>query len=130
MFRPFALIVCCLLLTACHKAEKGVWQAYVERGEKPGLGMELTRGSHGLEGVVCIMDANKPGDFAAAQRYPIQIQREQPDNVFFVVFFAPHQPDRVILKLNEPIAGTEFHGVMQSADGRGDPITFDFKRVK
>jgi len=130
MLRPFAIIVCCLLLTACHKVEKGTWQAYVDRGDKPSLGMELTRGGHGLEGAVYILDANKPGDFAAGQRFPIQVQRDQPDNVFFVVFFAPHEPDRVILKLNEPISGPEFHAVMQSADGRGDPITFDFKRVK
>jgi len=131
MLRKFAILASCLLLAACGpKGEKGTWQAYVDRGDKPSLGLELTRDGHGLTGAVLILDANKPGDFAGGQRYPIEVQREQPDNVFFVVFFAPHQPDRVILKLKEPIAGPHFHATMQSADGRGDPIDFDFQRVK
>jgi hypothetical protein len=129
MFRHFAIIACCLLLIGCHKEEKGVWQAYVARGDNPGLGMELDSDGHHLAGAVYIMDANKPGDFAAGQKYPIQIQSELPNRVVFVVFFAPHQPDIVALKLNGPVAGPSFHGVMQSADGRGDPINFDFQRV-
>ena len=129
MFRKLIIIACCLLFTACHKQERGLWRAYVDRGDKPPLGMELTRDSHGLGGAVYLMDPNKPGDFAAGQRFPIAVQRERPEDIFFVVFFAPHQPDRVILKLTGPIAGPEFHAVMQSADGRGDPIDFDFQRV-
>ncbi len=130
MFRKFIIITGCLFLAACHKEEKGDWQAYVDRGDKPPLGMELIRDSHGLSGAVYILDPNKPGDFNAGQHYPIQVQRERPQDVFFIVFFAPHQPDRVILTLKEPIAGPEFHAVMQSADGRGDPVDFDFKRVR
>jgi hypothetical protein len=131
MFRQITILLSCLLLAACGaKGEKGLWRASVERGDKPGLGMELSREPKGLVGAIYIMNPDKPGDFSVAQRYPIEVQRERPQDVFFVVFFAPHQPDRVLLKLNGPIAGPHFHAVMQSADGRGDPIDFDFERVK
>lgn len=121
----------CVFLASC--APSGLtpetWRASEDNGCKPGIGMELVKRDAGVSGAVFILDPNKPHDFTAGRRCPMQFQRQEPQDLYFTVEILPERTDKMHLHLASPLAGELIKAILQMEDGSGSPVNYEFRRT-
>lgn len=106
------------------------WRASVGNGDKPGIGIELTRRKGELIGRMFLLEPDRPQDFAAGSSRRMQIYRATDTEIHFAVDWQPNVRDVMILRLSSPLQGKRVHGVLDSIDGLDTPRHYDFVRTK
>lgn len=96
-------------------------------GDKPGIGIELSRTPHRVSGFMFILEPSKPHDFDAGLRLRMEIHSSTKQEIRFAV---RGMPDEMVLRLFSPLAGSSFHGELQSADGKDSPTEYEFMRIR
>lgn len=129
MRRLFLLLVFTMTLAACGPKIKGTWRASHPNADSPALAIELVRNGKKYNGAMFLLDPNRPTDFTTGKSYPMTVQSADDHEIHYTVEFLPHEPDELVLKLSKPVDGVSFHAVMETVDGRGSPVEFDFERV-
>ena len=127
------ILALCLLTAGCSSLSStgtGTWRASVSHGDKPGIGIELTRRTDGLTGYMFLMHPDRPHDFAAGSRRPMQIIRTTDTEIRFRVDMLPDVHDEMILRLSSPLQGRRVHGVLESVDHSGTPRDYEFVRKR
>jgi hypothetical protein len=108
----------------------GTWRASVGNGDKPGIGIELSRTGNEIRGFIYLLDPNKAHDFTAGSRFPMEIHQTKEREIWFAVNWFPDRHEELVLRLNTPLSSNSVHAVLQSADGKDDPRDFEFIRIK
>jgi hypothetical protein len=129
----FIAVGVCLALIGCSSlstASRGTWRASDANGDKPGIGIELTRTSHGVSGFMYLLDPNKPGGFGAGSRRRMVIHEATEQELRFSVQWSPSQTDEMVLRLATPLRGSSVRGKLQSADGRDTATVYEFARTR
>ena len=124
--------LCLIFVFGCESLNtksSGTWRASVENGDKPGVGIELNCTTNGIAGFMYLLDSNKPHDFTAGERQPMQIHQTTEREIRFEATFAGVH-DEMVLRLAKPLGGNLFHAVLQSADGQDEPRDYEFIRIK
>jgi hypothetical protein len=127
------LTIFALTLAGCSSVEpgtSGTWCASEDNGDKPGIGIELTRTPHGVRGFMYLLDPNKPHDFGAGSRRRMEIHESTEREIRFAVQFLPTQRDEMVLRLVTPLTGGSVRGELQSADGQETPKVYEFVRTR
>jgi hypothetical protein len=133
MISKLYIFALALLLAGCSSVQHtatGTWRASEDNGDKPGIGIELTRHTETITGRMFLLDPNRPNDFAAGSPRPMRIQHFTDTEIRFAVDWHPDVHDEMILRLSSPLQGYRVHGVLESADHSGTPIDFDFVQTK
>jgi len=123
----------CLLTTGCSSGlfkTTETWRASVDNGDKPGIGIELTRRKEELIGRMFLLEPDRPQDFAAGSSRPMQIHRATDTEIHFALDWQPNVRDEMILRLSSPLQGKRVHGVLDSVDRLGTPRDYEFVRTK
>ena len=102
----------------------------MDNGDKPGIGIELTRHAETLTGRMFLLDPNRPKDFAAGSARPMQIHRFTDTEIRFAVDWKPDVRDEMVLRFSSPLQGETIHGVLESVDRSGTPRDYEFVRTK
>lgn len=107
-----------------------VWQAYVDHGDKPGLGLKLQYDSDGdlWSVLVYILPPEPSGDFAHGRKIPIQDAVNLPDGLAFTLVLPPNPPKRMRLLFPQSLA-PKFHASLGEAEG-GQMEDLEFVEVK
>ncbi len=126
------IAVACICLASCSQggSTAETWRASEDNGDKPGIGIELVKSGTSVSGAVFILDPNKPHDFAAGRRCPIQVQRQEPQDLYFTVQFLPERTDKLHLHFASPLQGEQIIAILQEQDGTGSPVNYEFHRLK
>lgn len=106
------------------------WRASVDNGDKPGIGIELTRDKATLTGRMFLLDPERPKDFTAGSERPMQIHRFNDTEIYFAVDWEEDIHNEMILRLSSPLQLQNIRGVLQSTDKSGTPREYEFIRVK
>ena len=77
-----------------------------------------------------VLDPNKPHDFGAGIRRPMEIHGCIEREIRFSVQFAPGPRDEMVLRLATPLTGMQVRGELQSADGQDTPRVYEFVRTR
>ena len=123
----------CLLTAGCSSVPStttGTWRASVDNGDKPGIGIELTRHAETITGRMFLLDPNRPKDFAAGSARPMRIQYFTDTEIRFAVDWRSDVHDEMILWLSSPLQGQTVHGVLESVDRAGTPRDYEFVRTR
>jgi hypothetical protein len=102
----------------------------VDNGDKPGIGIELTRHAESLTGRMFLLDPSRPKDFAAGSARPMLIRRYTDTEIRFRVDWRPDVHDEMVLRLSSPLQGHRVHGVLASADHSDTPRDYEFVRTR
>lgn len=102
----------------------------MDNGDKPGIGIELTRAGDSITGTMYILDPNKPGDFSAGSRHSMKMQKASERELHFSVEWKADVRDDMVLLLNAPLKEKELIGTLQDANKIGTPREYKFVRVK
>jgi len=122
-----------ILVTAgCSSAsrEAAMWRASVDNGDKPGIGIELTRHAGALSGRMLLLDPNRPHDFGAGRPFPMQIRQSTETEIRFAVAWPPTLHEELILKLNSPLGSSGVRGTLSDADGTGRSEEYEFTQTR
>ncbi len=111
-------------------ADRGRWRAYVENGDKPGIGIEIVRGGGSTTGSMFILDPNKPDDFSAGLPRRMQDVSATGLEMRYRVDWGADNRKNYVLMLESPLQDEPVLGVLQAADGAGAPRTYQFKRIR
>src|SRR5690349_14978624 len=133
MHFKLTIFALCLLTAGCssiHSTTTATWRASVDNGDKPGVGIELTRRTETLAGRMFLLQPDRPHDFASGSPRTMQIHRATDTEIRFGVNWLGDIPDEMILRLSSPLQGQRVHGVLESADGSGAPREYEFVRTK
>jgi len=133
MRSKITIFVIALALTGCSSVEpatRGTWRASIANGDKVGIGIELTRTSHGVRGFMYLLDPNKPHDFAAGSRRRMEIHEFTDREIRFAVQWLPTLRAEKVLRLAAPLIGSSVRGEMQSADGQDEAQVYEFTRTR
>jgi hypothetical protein len=125
--------LCLVFIFGCEALNTksvGTWRASVDNGDKPGIGIELNRTTNGIAGFIYLLDPNKPRDFAAGMRLPMQIHQITEQEIHFDVDWSPNVHDKMVLRLAKPLGGNSVNAVLQSTDGQDEPRDYEFIRIK
>lgn len=125
-----AIVALCLLAASCAQIRTDTWRASVDNGDKPGIGIELTRRGEALTGRMFLLDPNRPKNFSAGSARPMEIHRFTDKEVRFTVEWKPEIHDEMILRLSSPLQGERVHGVLESADRSDTPRDYEFVRTR
>lgn len=126
----FITLACvCLASCAPSGSTPETWRASEDHGDKPGIGIELVKLGADVSGAVFILDPNKPHDFTAGRRCPMQFQRQEPQDLYFTVKILPKRIDKMHLHLAAPLAGEQIKAILQMEDGSGSPVNYEFRRI-
>ena len=106
------------------------WRASVDNGDKPGIGIELLQTPNGLSGFMYLLDPNKPNDFGAGVRRPMEIHDSTEREIRFSVQFPPGPREDMLLRFARPLSGAHIRGELQSVDGKDDPRVYEFVRMR
>ena len=126
----FALFLLTAGCTSVRSTTTGTWRASVDNGDKPGIGIELTRRAETLTGRMFLLHPDRPQDFAAGSPRPMQIHRATDTEIRFAVDWLPDVHDEMILRLTSPLQGERVHGVLESADRSDTPRDYEFVRTR
>jgi hypothetical protein len=130
----FAIFSLCLFLifscASLNTKSSGTWRASVANGDKPGIGIELSLAGSEVSGFMYLLDPNKPHDFKAGSRRPMDIHQAKEREIWFAVNWFPDLHDEMVLRLTAPLSGNSVHAILQSADGKDDPRDYEFIRIK
>ena len=107
-----------------------MWRASVDNGDKPGMGIELTRQAGALSGRMLLLDPNRPRDFGAGRSFPMQIRQSTETEIRFAVDWSPTSHKELILKLNSPLGSSGVRGTLSDADGTGRSEEYEFTQTK
>jgi len=130
MFSKLTIFALALIFAGCSSVvpvTSGTWRASVANGDKPGVGIEISRAQPQVSGFMFILDPNKPHDFDAGRRLRMQIHISTEQQIRFAV---QGMPDEMVLRFLTPLAGSSFRGELQSADGKDSPTDFEFRRIR
>lgn len=125
-----AILTLLLLATSCAQIRTDTWRASVDNGDKPGIGIELTRRAESLDGRMFLLDPNRPRDFTSGSARPMKIHHFNDNEVRFTVTWKPGVQDGMILRLSSPLQGDKVHAVLESADGSDTPRDYEFVRAR
>jgi hypothetical protein len=126
-----AVAVLCLYLTSCSSdkiAATGTWRASVDHGDKPGIGIELTRGASTVTSRMFLLEPNRPHDFSAGSPRLMRILEASEKVIRFDVEWKPGVRSEMVLKLSEPLQGRRVRGTLEETNGSGAPEEFLFLR--
>lgn len=107
-----------------------VWRAHVENGDKPGIGIELVQRGSKVSGSMFILDADKPGDFGAGLRCPMQITQASKDSIRFAVDWTPDNHEELTLLLAGPLQSVPVRAVLHESNGDGAPMDYLLRRIR
>lgn len=133
MLLKLITVAICLALIGCvspDSGSNGTWRASVDNGDRPGIGIELTKHADTVSGRVFLLDPNRPHDFAAGAPRQMQIHNTTDSEIRFAVDWLPSVHDEMILRLNSPLKAKLVRGVLASADGSDTPREYEFIRTK
>jgi hypothetical protein len=102
----------------------------VDNGDKPGIGIELTRHAETRSGRMFLLDPNRPKDFAAGSARPMLIHRFTETEIRFAVEWRSDVHEEMILRLRSPLQGQKVQGVLESVDRSGTPRDYEFVRTR
>lgn len=108
----------------------GTWRASVDNGDKPGIGIELSRRTETITGRMFLLEPDRPRDFAAGSPRLMQIHRTTETEIRFAVDWLPDVHDEMVLRLSSPLQGKRVHGVLESVDRSGAPRDYEFIRTR
>ena len=119
MIKNLIVAVFAVLLVSCSSGviKPETWHASTDNGDKVGVGIELIRSSAGLSGAIYILDPSKPHDFTAGRRCPMQIQRSEPQDLYFRVETLPGKLYDMHLHFATFLQGEKIQSTLQRADG-------------
>jgi len=94
-----------------------VWQAYVDHGDKPSMGLKLEYSSDGdLWSVrVYLLPPEPAGDFAHGQKIPIENEVNLREGLAFTLVLPPNAPKRMRLRFPSSLA-PKFHASLAEAE--------------
>ena len=130
----YGIVLGILILSGCGK-DKGlkndvqVWRASNDNGDKPGIGIELTRVGDRMFGRFFILDPGKPHDFEAGLAYAIHVKEQKNDKLICEVSLEAGHTDSFTLQLPKSFPKDQFVGVFQRSE-RKAPIEYKFTRIK
>ena len=130
MHSNLAILALCLLAAGCTQVRTDTWRASVDNGDKPGIGIELTRRAETLTGRMFVLDPNHPKDFSAGSARPMKIHRFTATEIRFAVDWKPDVHDEMLLRLSSPLQDERVHGVLESVDRSGTPRDYEFVRTR
>jgi len=102
----------------------------VDNGDKPGMGIEITRHAETITGRMFLLDPNRPKDFAAGSARPMRIQHFTDTEIRFAVDWRSDVHDEMILRLSSPLQHERVRGVLESVDRSGTPRNYEFVRTR
>ena len=125
--------LCLLLVVGCSPvspSSSGTWRASVDNGDKPGIGIDLTRAANGISGFIFLLNPNKPHNFAAGSRRLMEIHRSTETEIYFAVQWLPTQREEMVLRLAAPLTEDSVRGELQSVGGKDTPRIYNFTRAR
>ena len=108
----------------------GTWRASVDNGDKPGIGIELTRNRGSITGRMFLLSPDRPHDFAAGSPHTMQIRYASETEIRFAVDWLPDFHEELILRLSAPLQGRRVRGTLESDEQTDAATEYMFVRIR
>jgi len=104
------------------------WRAFLENGDKPGIGIELRTTKAGVTGIYYLMDPNDPANFHRGRKVKMRTLQDDPKYLIFAVTLPGIGDREVHIRFDRPLEGDRVRGMIGRTPSLALPL--EFKRLR